>query len=616
MTDRKQTHRYIGPLSREIEEFIEFKRQSGYTYTSHEYTLKAFDRFCAEIENQSLSPLQLAEKWVRPGCAGPKNHRGTTVRQLGQYLAERRHPKSFIISSDTGKSPRMVGIKSSVFAQEIKEFVDHKISEGRKYDTGKCGVKAFDKFCAMTKNELLSSQQMADAWIKEKNRLYIGPVREFGLYLTMQGSVRAFAIPYANGEIPKPAFKGYSSLFKEGIESFLKSKRRNGTKYMQAEYRLRDFDRFCNDHLGLTPQHLAEAFILKQEDCCRRRRESSICAIRSLGSYLVENGYPHAFEIADKNCIIGPYEEEISTFVDFKRSCGFKYDDARCSLRLFDVFCASKENEVLTPQQMADSWSLKRGGEHPNTRAGRVGPVRVFGKYLARIGHPKAFTIADDVARGAAPKPPYLFAEGDINIFFHACAKMEPNETDPSMHIVLPAAFLFMHCIGVRTCELEILMENVNLETGEVLILDAKTGDRTVYMSRELSEIISKYSLAVEKIFPHRKYLFPASTGKSRNDFAKRFSEIWGRSVPPDEHGKPRLYDLRHHLLYRNIELCMRNGRDVNTLRPYIMKHMGHKHPESFQYYFHLSPPIRKEVSRIKSGLDWMIPDVPEVPYE
>jgi integrase len=78
----------------------------------------------------------------------------------------------------------------------------------------------------------------------------------------------------------------------------------------------------------------------------------------------------------------------------------------------------------------------------------------------------------------------------------------------------------------------------------------------------------------------------------------------------------PRLYDFRHHLLYRNVELCMRGGGDVNALRPYIMRHMGHRLPESFQYYFHLSPPIREEVSRIKSGLDWMIPDVPEVPYE
>jgi len=210
----------------------------------------------------------------------------------------------------------------------------------------------------------------------------------------------------------------------------------------------------------------------------------------------------------------------------------------------------------------------------------------------------------------------YLFSEDDIDRFFGACAELKPDEKEPSMHIVLPAAFLFMHCMGVRICELKILMENVNLETGEVIITDTKTGERTVYMSEELSELLFKYSLVIEKIFPRHKYLFPASVSRSRNDFAKHFREIWRSNVPAVEHGVPRLYDLRHHLLYRNVELCMRNGDDVNVLRPYLMRHMGHKLPESFQYYFHLSPPIRKEVSQIKKGLDWMIPDVSGVPYE
>jgi len=120
----------------------------------------------------------------------------------------------------------------------------------------------------------------------------------------------------------------------------------------------------------------------------------------------------------------------------------------------------------------------------------------------------------------------------------------------------------------------------------------------------------------IEKIFPSREYLFPASVSRSRNDFAQHFRAIWISSVPDEGRGTPRLYDFRHHLLYRNVELCMRNGGDVNVLRPYIMRHMGHKLPESFQYYFHLSPPIQKEISRIKNALDWMIPDIPEVPYE
>ena len=158
-----------------------------------------------------------------------------------------------------------------------------------------------------------------------------------------------------------------------------------------------------------------------------------------------------------RNYVTGSYTEEISAFVAYKKSCGFKYQNAYYHLRLFDAFCALKENEALAPQQLADSWVLKRGNEHPNTRASRIGPISVFGKYLTSIGHPKAFIIADDVAKRKAPKPPYLFSEDDIDLFFSACTKLNSDEDGLSSHVVLPAAFLFMHCIGVRTCELKIL---------------------------------------------------------------------------------------------------------------------------------------------------------------
>lgn len=620
MTDKKQQYRLLGCLTKEIEEFIDFKQQSGLLYTSSTFALKAFNRFCCTVENQALTPLQLAEAWVKPDNK-PKYDGGCCVRQLGQYLTEQGHAKAFTVLSAKGNAPKLLCINSGPFVMEITKFVDQKRSEGRKYISEKYCLKAFDNFCAMKENKFLTHQQLADAWcvkFREKINANIGMIRELGMYLTMQGSTKSFMVPYANGDMPKPAFTGYTGLFAEGIVSFLKTKRSIGLKYRQEEFRLKDFDKFCNDqsNLKLSPQQLADAFITFQEEFGYSKSRRSTSVIKAFGNYLNGNNCPNTFTIIDKNFVAGPYAEEISAFVAFKKSCGFKYLNSGYHLRVFDVFCTSKENESLTPQQLADNWVLKRDNEHPNTRAARVDPVRVFGKYLTSIGHPKTFIIEFNVAQRVTPKPPYLFIEEDIDTFFGACAELKLDEKEPSKHIVLPAAFLFMHCMGVRTCELKILMENVNLETGEVIIADSKTGERTVYMSEELSEFLFKYNLVIEKIFPLHKYLFPASVSRSRDDFAKHFREIWMANVPTLEHGTPRLYDFRHHLLYRNVELYMRQGDDVNVLRPYLMRHMGHKLPESFQYYFHLSPPIRKEVSRIKESLDWMIPDVQEVPYE
>ena len=608
-----------GPLTGEIKEFIDFKRQSGSDYISSECALKAFERFCVTEENQTLALWQLADAWCRPGDGKPKYDDGCSVRQLGQYLTEIGHPKAYTVLSATGRVPKRIGVNPGSFAREINEFIEHKRKSGRKYVIAEYGLRTFDIFCAMKENVALTYQQLAEVWSEKtrvKNVCYLSIVREFGLYLTMQGNSKSFTIPYINGKIPKPPFSGYTSLFAEGIESFHESKRSAGLKYGHEVFRLKDFDKFCNEYPDLSPQQLAVKFLSSQDGCSHEKRKRSHSVIKALGGYLTSNGYTNAFTIEEGNRVVGPYAKEIEIYVAFKRSCGYKYCAEHYHLRGFDAFCASEENRLLAHQQLADSWVLKKEGENANTRAGRVRPVRVFGKYLMSIGHPKAFAIEDDVAPGGTPKPPYLFTGDDIVRFFAACAKLEPDEKDLSLHLVLPAAFLFMHCMGIRTCELKILMENVNFDTGEVFIVGAKTGDRVVYMSSELSEALFGYNSAVEIIFPCRTYLFPASASKSRNDFAKHFRRIWAASVPWAGRGMPRLYDFRHHLLYRNIELCMRNGGNVNAIRPYIMKHMGHKLPKSFQYYFQLSPPIRKEVSRIKNCLDWMIPDAPEVPYE
>ena len=380
MADKKQQDRLGGPLTKEIEEFIDFKRQSGSPYKSSAFALKAFDRFCAAVENQALTPQQLAEAWVKPGDDKPKYDGGCCVRQLGQYLTAQGHPKAFTVFSAKENVPRLLGINSGPFVKEIKEFVDQKRSAGRKYITEECCLKTFDKFCAMKENEFLNPQQLADAWcgnVRKKSTANIGMIRELGIYLTMQGSIKSFVVPYANGNMPQPAFTGYTGLFAEEIVSFLKTKRSAGLKYRNEEFRLKAFDKFCNEqsNLKLSPQQLADTFIHLQEEHGNSEGRRSTSVIKALGNYLTDNGCSNAFTIIDKNLIVGPYAEEISAFVSFKKSCGFRYINNGHHLRSFDVFCASKENESLTPQQLADKWALKRDStEHPNTRAGRVDP--------------------------------------------------------------------------------------------------------------------------------------------------------------------------------------------------------------------------------------------------
>jgi hypothetical protein len=421
MADKIQSET-AGILTMEIKQYIEFKRNSGSQYTTSAFALNAFDKFCAATENRALSPQQVADAWCKQDGGKPKYDDGCSVRQLGQYLTEIGHPKAFTVLSAKGNAPKRIGVTDSPFTAEISDFVECKRQAGRKYFSAEFSLRAFDIFCAMKENEAMSVQQMADAWrvkTSAENGYDISAVREFGRYLTMQGSMKAFMIPYANGAMPKAELTGHAVMLAAEIESFLLKKRHAGLKYRAEGFILNEFNWFCNGRTDPDLQELAEEFLRFLDGCSHGKRKRGIHVIKAFGEYLSERGCPNSFAIVDMSITNGPYAGEIEAFVAFKKSCGYKYSHARNHLRNFDLFCAYEENKSLTPQQLADKWALKRGGENSNTRAGRVGPVRVFGKYLTNAGHSNAFWIADDAVPRKSPSPPYLFSEDDIGMFFH-----------------------------------------------------------------------------------------------------------------------------------------------------------------------------------------------------
>jgi len=261
---------------------------------------------------------------------------------LDHYLVETGHVNAFSILSNKGNVPRKLFIKIGPFEKDIKDFIEHKRLSGRKYINVEYYLNAFNLFCAMNKDNFSLPQQFAETWcnsIGKKVCADISAIREFGLHLTLKDSKNAFLIPYANGDMPKPAFAGYTCLFAEEIDSFLKAKRSDGFKYRQEEFRLKDFDRFCNEHSALPAQQLADAFINSCEETGYYMGIRSVSVIRAFGNYLTENDSPNAFSIVDKYFVAGPYAEEIVVFVAFKRSSGFKYPNSAYHVRCFDAFC-------------------------------------------------------------------------------------------------------------------------------------------------------------------------------------------------------------------------------------------------------------------------------------
>lgn len=83
-------YRYQSRFSVFIQEMLDFKEQLGYAKSTHEPSLRNFDRYCAELypETETLSK-ELVLAWLekRPNeNSGGLKKRANTIRQFGKYL--------------------------------------------------------------------------------------------------------------------------------------------------------------------------------------------------------------------------------------------------------------------------------------------------------------------------------------------------------------------------------------------------------------------------------------------------------------------------------------------------------------------------------------------------
>ena len=71
-----------------------------------------------------------------------------------------------------------------------------------------------------------------------------------------------------------------------------------------------------------------------------------------------------------------------------------------------------------------------------------------------------------------------------------------------------------------------------------------------------------------------------------------------------------RLYFIRHHFAYANIERWKAEGRDAMAMLPYLARYMGHSSFDSTLYYIHTSPDFMSGFSSDVASVDDLLPEV------
>lgn len=309
--------------------------------------------------------------------------------------------------------------------------------------------------------------------------------------------------------------------------------------------------------------------------------------------------------------------EKIDAFIAYKRSLGYVYETQERYLRHYQRHMEDHFPHLLLPDKASTDSFLDRYQGQSGGLYNAIAPLREFARYLSRIGFRDAYLIPPKQMPKQHPDPPYFFSEEELEIFFRECdGYYAANPGPKARRIVIPAMFRLLYCCGLRPKEARTLpCKNVHLADKYIDILQSKgPKSRRIFISDELAFYLTCYDYRVSAAFPERTCFFPGDVDRPYgvNTLTYNFAVIWKRAFP-DWSGKlPRVYDLRHHFAWATINRWAREGTDVNSMLPYLMRYMGHNCIKHTLYYFRFVPDFFPDYKRISCRLNDRLPEVPD----
>lgn len=297
---------------------------------------------------------------------------------------------------------------------------------------------------------------------------------------------------------------------------------------------------------------------------------------------------------------IGPLLER---FIQEKKACGYRYDEAARVLLRFDRFlCDEALVNYELPRSVSRKWLAKQPHESVSTHRNRIGAVRQFAIYLCRSGYPAYVPERSFGARRANSFSPRILTHDEIRRLFDAVDEIAPTAKAPLRHIVMPEVFRLLYGCGMRVGEvLRLHVIDVDLDRGILTVRDAKFGkDRLVPPALSLVQRLRTYAAFMGNR-PSDGYFFPSPSGGPWSSEAvyEMYRELLMRcEITHAGRGKgPRVHDLRHAFATHALLRWCRQGADLDAKLPVLATYMGHRSLAGTQRYLHLIAELLPEIT-------------------
>ncbi len=390
---------------------------------------------------------------------------------------------------------------------------------------------------------------------------------------------------------------------------------------------LRQLDRLCvemNLTSGLLDEQTVMAWRESKTGCTEQEIRQSQSSIRQFAYFLIRDGnhacIPPSTFARHKASTSPTYAGCLAAWMDrlvaFKRGLGLKYVNESKFLHQFDQYLVAGSfcGDALT-KEMVDGYAASLGGVSSKTRANKLSVVGILAGYMAGHGG-TAYQGVPSVK--AVSMPPYVFSREEILGFFRTID--DSRFLYPWMAYTVAVYFRLLYSTGMRETECcMILRRDIDYEHRRILLRHAKNDEeRYVYFSQQDAEMLKRCDTALDQYFPCRGYFFVGGLKGDeplalvdttvRNLFKRLWRESGGLHDPKNGHNAS-VHSFRHTYVVDKLAQWQGEGRDVDSLIPYLSKQLGHaSFAETYHYCIRLD-------TRFAQILDAEQPVIPEVTH-
>ena len=209
---------------------------------------------------------------------------------------------------------------------------------------------------------------------------------------------------------------------------------------------------------------------------------------------------------------VSGFAPRLDAMFDYRAAHGYKRTTHRPRLLRFDKFCADNfPEETELTREIVHAW-VDSETITPRGLTGAASTIRQFGKYLNAVDE-EAYILPDKFAPSRSAFAPYLFTDNELSLLFAEIDRLQQKKNEPFLHEIAPVLFRLIYTCGLRPNEgRELLAENVNLGTGEILITNTKKNkERIVVMSDDMLSLCRQYDTRRNIFGNGSPYFFPAS---------------------------------------------------------------------------------------------------------